>query len=104
MEVIELGNEKNKSAVPEEIKIEIENLLCTKFEMSEDFTSENKNKDFFGLRALLKPRELTYLAYMLEMRYNIRFSVDDYDDPRFYNLTGLSEIVAEMLNNKYVGR
>ncbi len=92
-----MDEKNNKYSVLEEIRKEIENLLYTRFELSKKLVLDYGNDTFFGLRGLLVPRELTYLAYMLEQQYGVQFTMEEYDDPRFYSLSGLSEIVAEML-------
>lgn len=84
----------------EDIKKDIENLLQERFEMPEHFEPGGEEDDFFGLRGLLRPRELSYLAYILEQWYGIQFSMEDYDDSRFYSLSGISEIVAELIKEK----
>lgn len=95
-----MDSEKNAMIVPEDIKKEIENLLQDRFEMPEEFVPGGEEDNFFGLRGLLQPRELSYLAYILEQRYGIQFSMEDYDDSRFYSLSGLSEIVVELLEKQ----
>lgn len=87
---------KAAMVVPEDVKKEIENFLKDRFDFPEDFVPGGEEDEFFGLRGLLHPRELTYLAYLLEQYYGIRFSMEEYDDPRFYSISGLSEIVAEV--------
>lgn len=89
---------KTNIATSEEVQEEIENLLHDRFDISEDLVSGEDN--FFGIRGLLAPRELTYLSYLLEMQYGIQFRMEDYDDPRFYSISGLSEIVANILSEK----
>lgn len=84
----------------ENIKKDIENLLQDRFEMPEYFEPGGEEDDFFGLRGLLHPRELSYLAYILEQRYGIQFSMEDYDNSRFYSLSGLSEIVAGLIKKQ----
>lgn len=83
----------------EEIRKEIEILLYDRFELKEDII-ERLKVNFFWEHGMFNPRELTYLAYMLEMRYGIQFGIQEYDDQRFYNLTGLLEIVGEMVAKK----
>lgn len=83
----------------EDIKKEIESLLQNRFEMPEYFEPGGEEDNFFGLRGLLQPRELSYLACMLEQRYGIQFSMEDYDDSGFYSLSGLSEIVAGLIKS-----
>ena len=94
-----VGKETAKIA-SEDIKKDIESLLQERFEMPEYFEPGGEEDNFFGLRGLLQPRELSYLAYILEQRYGIQFSMEDYDDSRFYSLSGLSEIVAGIIKNK----
>lgn len=97
-------NAINIIVLSEEIRKEIENILHTRFEVFEDFDLKGNDYAFFGLHNLLSPRELTYLAYMLEAQHGICFGMEEYDDPRFYNLGGLSEIVAEMIMKNPAGR
>ena len=93
-----VGKETAKIA-SEDIKKDIESLLQERFEMPEYFEPGGEEDNFFGLRGLLQPRELSYLAYILEQRYGIQFSMEDYDDSRFYSLSGLSQIVAGIIKN-----
>ncbi len=91
---------KNVAATLKGIREEIEILLCDNFGLSGKPGLEDEEGRFFGVRGLLKPRELTYLAYMLQMQHGIRFDIREYDDPRFYSISGLSEIVVEMVEEK----
>lgn len=90
-----MDNGKNAIVTPKGVRKEIVNLLCDRFDIPGDLKPEEEN-DFFGLRGLLEPRDLTYLSYLLEMQYGIQFGRKEYDDPRFYQISGLSEIVAEL--------
>lgn len=45
-----------------------------------------------------KARDLVYLIYLLEKKYDIVFSEDDIDNVSMYTINGLSEIVSEHLN------
>lgn len=92
-----MEGEKIAMIVSEEVRKEIENFLKSRFDVPEDFAQGGEYDNFFGLRGLLHPRELTYLAYILEQRYDIQFRMKEYDDPRFYSISGLSEIIAEMI-------
>lgn len=88
---------KNVNISKRDIRKEIENLLYIRFGIPEDcFTSDMPHDAFFGEHGLLSPRELTYLSYMLETQYGIQFSEKEYGNPRFYSLSGLSEIISEM--------
>ncbi len=95
-----MGVEECEMIVPDEIQKEIKILLFDRFGLTEDIMLQNEDGNFFGERGLLNPRELTYLAYMLEQRYNIQFSMREYNDQRFYNLSGLSTMIAEMASRK----
>lgn len=95
-----MRDEKCITVSLEGIRGEIEILIHERFSTSESVISENVEGNFFGERGMMNPRELTYLAYLLEMRYGIRFGVKEYDDQRFYNLAGLSEIIMEMVGKK----
>lgn len=93
--------EKNEVTAPEEIRKAIVNLLHVYFGYFDNIEFNDKDYNFFGLHGVLGPRELTYLTYMLEMRYDIQFNMKEYDEPEFYSLNGLSEIIARMLTEKY---
>ena len=96
-----MREEKTKMIVPEDVRREIENLLQDRFEVSGNYVP-GEDCDFFGLRGVLQPLELTYLAYILEQRYGIQFSMEDYDDSRFYSLSGLSEIVSGLIKKQSI--
>ena len=53
---------------------------------------------FFGKIIKFKARDLVYLIYLLEKKYDIVFSEDDIDNVSMYTINGLSEIVSEHLN------
>lgn len=89
--------EKSVCVTSEEIRKEMEELLYERFDLSNEFALERVERCFFGVCGLINPRELTYLAYMLERKYGIRFSMKEYDDQRFYSISGLSEIVADIV-------
>lgn len=95
-----MKNKKNVIVDSEKIRKDIENLLYDRFDISKNLDLNDGEDNFFGEYGLLEPRELTYLAYMLENKYDIQFSMEEYDDIRFYNLSGLSEIIAEVISRK----
>ena len=95
-----MDDEKRTAIILEEIRKEIKTLLHDRFGLKKGIMSESVEGNFFGRRGLLNPLELTYLAYILEIRYIIHFSFKEYEDQRFYNLGGLSEIVMEMVTEK----
>jgi len=93
--------EENMNITPKEIRKKIENLLETKFFLPQDVVfTENRDYPFFGLRSILSPRGLTYLTYLLEKYYRIQFGAEEYDDPMFYSLDGLSEIIAQLVKDR----
>lgn len=94
-----MDDRKNVIVTSEGVRKEIVNLLRDRFDISRDLEPGEEN-DFFGLRGLLAPRDLTYLSYLLEMRYDIQFGMKEYDDLRFYHISGLSEIIAEMISEE----
>ena len=73
----------------------IKKLIHEKFDFLDIFIAGEECNYFFGRDGVLCPRELTYLSYMLEEYYNIKFSVEDYDDHKFYCISGLAEIIAQ---------
>lgn len=105
----ELGRmDKNKNVyvTQEGIRREIEILLCTRFEVPKKFIQNMENEEglFFGVRSLIGPRDLVYLVYLLEKQYNICFGEAEYDNPKFYSLAGLSEIIANMISTQKIVR
>lgn len=84
-------------ATVKKVRKGIENLLHERFGVPEDFALR-ENDNFFGVQGLLGPRELTYVTYMLEAQYGIQFDKKEYDALKFYSISGLSEIVAQMLS------
>ena len=97
-----MGDGRYATVSSEEIRGEIENFIRDRFDSSERVISENVEGNFFGERGMMNPRELTYLAYLLEMRYGIQFGMKEYDDERFYNLAGMSELIVEMVNGNHI--
>lgn len=95
-------NSRNQmTIVPEEVRMKIEDLLHTSFHVHiKDVLTEGVDCPFFGIHGLLNPRELTYLTYLLEINYDIKFNEDNYDDPMFYSVDGLSAIVAHLVKGK----
>jgi hypothetical protein len=98
-----MAAEKDVIVVPKDVRKEIENLLRTRLYLPSDIILiEGRDYPFFGLRGLLNSRGLTYLTHLLETQYDIRFGMEEYDDPMFYSLDGLSEIVARLVKDRDV--
>ena len=77
----------------EQISQSIFEILENNFDLKLDKNNKNiKDQNFF------KARDLVYLIYLLEKKYDIVFSEDDIDNVSMYTINGLSEIVSEHLN------
>ena len=74
-------------------------ILENNFDLKLDKNNKNiKDQNFFGKIIKFKARDLVYLIYLLEKKYDIVFSEDDIDNVSMYTINGLSEIVSEHLN------
>ena len=76
-------------------------ILHNRFGISSNLKEKVEDRDlFFGKNGLIHAREMTYLVYILEEEYGIKFGIQEYDDPRFYCLSGLSQIVIELIDGE----
>ena len=83
----------------EQISQSIFEILENNFDLKLDKNNKNiKYQNFFGKIIKFKARDLVYLIYLLEKKYDIVFSEDDIDNVSMYTINGLSEIVSEHLN------
>lgn len=90
---------KNIIVTSEEVQDEIVGLLRERFGIFIELES-GENYDFFGLHGLLGARDLTYLSYLLEIRYGVRFCMKEYDDPNFYHISGLAAMISNLVSEK----
>ena len=78
------------------------NQVIVRYELpTYELDKNNKNikdQNFFGKIIKFKARDLVYLIYLLEKKYDIVFSEDDIDNVSMYTINGLSEIVSKHLN------
>ena len=83
----------------EQISQSIFEILENNFDLKLDKNNKNiLDQNFFGKIIKFKARDLVYLIYLLEKKYDIVFSEDDIDNVYMYTINGLSEIVSEHLN------
>ena len=83
----------------EQISQSIFEILENNFDLKLDKNNKNiKDQNFFGKIIKFNARDLVYLIYLLEKKYDIVFSEDDIDNVSMYTINGLSEIVSEHLN------
>ena len=83
----------------EQISQSIFEILENNFDLKLDKNNKNiKDQNLFGKIIKFKARDLVYLIYLLEKKYDIVFSEDDIDNVSMYTINGLSEIVSEHLN------
>lgn len=83
----------------EQISQSIFEILEKNFDLKLDKNNKNiKDQNFFGKIIKFKARDLVYLVFLLEQKYNIDFNQDDIDNVSMYTINGLSEIIAEHLN------
>ena len=83
----------------EQISQSIFEILENNFDLKLDKNNKNINdQNFFGNIIKFKARDLVYLIYLLEKKYDIVFSEDDIDNVSMYTINGLSEIVSKHLN------
>ena len=83
----------------EQISQSIFEILENNFDLKLAKNTKNiKAQNFFGKIIKFKARDLVYLIYLLEKKYDIVFSEDDIDNVSMYTINGLSEIVSEHLN------
>lgn len=83
----------------EQISQSIFEILENNFDLKLDKNNKNiKDQNFFGKIIKFKARDLVYLIFLLEKKYDIVFSEDDIDNVSMYTINGLSEIVSEHLN------
>lgn len=83
----------------EEISQSIIEILENNFDLKLNKNIKNmKEQNFFGKIIKFKARDLVYLIFLLEKKYNIVFNQADIDNTSMYTINGLSEIISEHLN------
>lgn len=77
---------------------DIFDILDAKFNIHLDRASSNiLEKNMFGNDIRLVSREMVYLVYMLEQKYEINFNDKDMDNMEFYTISGISDIICERI-------
>ena len=84
-------------------KDDIFHLLHTKFNIAQNRLSVLEEKGYFGTGGLLAVRDLVYLVYFLEKKYDVTFMEEDYNNPDFYTVEGLSCILREKKDDLSTG-
>lgn len=83
----------------EEISQSIIEILENNFDLKLNKNIKNiKEQNFFGKFIKFKARDLVYLIFLLEKKYDIVFNQADIDNASMYTINGLSEIISEHLN------
>ena len=83
----------------EEISQSIIEILENNFDLKLNKNIKNiKEQNFFGKFIKFKARDLVYLVFLLEKKYDIVFNQADIDNVSMYTINGLSEIISEHLN------
>ena len=74
---------------------EIAEILKERFDISVDIDSkEDLTENLFGAKCRMTYYDLLYLLKIVESKYEVRFSDEDFDCPEFYCLDGLSGIIT----------
>ncbi|WP_303789195.1 hypothetical protein [Ruminococcus flavefaciens] len=61
---------------------------------AEDITEKN----IFGHEVNFIPLDMVYFMLIIEKKYGIRFTEEDFDSPEFYTIKGISGIIAARMN------
>ena len=83
------------------IRMEIAEILKECFDADIDlYSREDIAAGFFSEKYAMPFYTLLYLVVMLESKYGLCFSDDDYDSDDFYCLEGIADIIAKKLKKK----
>ena len=98
---MEMIKEKIKNIdLKDKIVEDIFDILETKFNIHLDRKSGNiLEKNLFGNDIRLVSREMVYLVYMLEQKYEITFNDKDMDNMKFYTISGISDIICDRISS-----
>lgn len=55
------------------------------------------NLNFFGNGISISHRDMVYLFYLLEKKYNVKFTENDIDNSLFYTIGGIRDIIASKI-------
>lgn len=80
----------------EQIAAELESFFRTTFDIPEDDVEFGRDVDVFA-GGYVDSVGVVELVTFLERRYSIVFPEDSLFDPRFTNVRGMAEIVAELV-------
>jgi len=53
--------------------------------------------NLFGLHIHLSARDMVYMFYLIEKKFDIMLNEDDVDNDRFYTINGLIDIITSKL-------
>lgn len=67
-------------------------LLKTVFHKG-DRQVNSEDDHFFGRQINMNPSDLVYIIYLLEQYYQFQFSDLEMDDPAFYTVSGLANLI-----------
>lgn len=55
------------------------------------------SQNFFGAHGILNSRELVYLVFFLEKKFNVLFTPEDMDKETFYMIDGMVDMIIEKI-------
>lgn len=73
----------------------IKSILINDFLVREEVLDDNEQ--LFGEVINLDPRDMVYLIYLLETKFDIRFSKQDIDNLDIFTLSGLRKILIQKM-------
>jgi hypothetical protein len=83
----------------ENIREDILDILKNHFDIEYRNTDDYDSLNFFSMNMKLNIRNMVYMVLLLEKKYNIRFTENDYDSSEFYTLNGLCKILFDHIEN-----
>ena len=81
----------------DKIKENILTVLRERFGASEDIVINNEEGYFWYLNIPFRDIDMIYLITILEEKYDIQFTEQDFDNPSICTLLGLSDIIYSKL-------
>lgn len=80
-----------------DIRQSIINSLNSRFCLPSDNLPTGIDGGFWGVNSPIDALDIVYLVYILETEYDIFFSGIDFDDPSFFTMEGLTELIMQKL-------
>lgn len=85
-----------------QIRHDILDVLGAKFGVTEDYFKYKEIDYLWAADSSFSDIDMVYLMHIVEDRFDVQFNEQDFDNPVFYTLTGMSDIVfskLQMQNN-----